>query len=421
MRIRQSDAPCHEILRLRQQRENPGGFSWTLRHLASNFLNSCRATRQHGVKQDAKQSANPTSEPGPSDSERLRQELIQAGDLSIAAQNRMRLHIETLSRRLAGFLPNPLFTFPDLTSAHSAVPHLWSVGAIARPGHLAKLVLADLYSEKYGIRIHVQKDSCHSARELAEMLLQKTISNQGKPVGFVLHSDCKRPLPGTDVRSGQDYLHHVIPLTLQKTGTTIEAINLDVLSKTSSQLLDALSLIRNEGLNVKVLKLNVPQRQADGYSCHTDAMQVLKDALLAHKQTRKSLLASYLKYYGVAQQTTADESSIDNFISTRQINLPPHLQKTVQRSKAMLSTRLTLQKTLSARLASANPQKRQTLEEHRKRYTAWAITTNKPMNHFLLFKGYRNASKVLAQLERFPSPSARHHYLEQLETQFGLA
>lgn len=418
MRIPHSEKPCAELLSLRQAPNKSGTLTSAAKTLARKLLDI--KNMWHKLNCARAHSANPTNCSNISASEILRQQLFRGNSFCTKSQTQIKQDIEAQSKIVEIDKDNPLFTFPNLEGVTNLPPALVDMGPVARPGHAAKLIVADLYRKKYGIQIWVQKDPIDDAEQLAQLMLDKVNAANGKALGFVLHSNhsAENEYPLQD--NSRDYLHHVLPVIAQQSAKGIEIVNLDILKKTSSRLEDALCIIQDSGLEVEVIKLNIPQRQADGYSCHTDALQVLKDTLINTHKAGKSIRKNFLKNHGIPARLCGQLDAADDYLSTRFINMPPHLQKTVQRSQAIASSRMSFKETMATQLASRGLSKKQTLGEHRQRYSAIIPTTGKTVNHFLLFKGYRNAFKVLAQLESCQNKVLRAQYLQRATMQHQL-
>lgn len=299
---------------------------------------------------------------------------------------------------------------------------------VTSPNHLAKLVLANLYQNKYGLQILVQKHTLNE-EELMRLLMGKLAESNGQPLGLVLHpqkldrllrnvrhsedKDFMDPaLQETRPAATRDYEDHVAPLIVQSSSLGFDVINLDFLEDRNFTMIGALHSLRAAGVGIRRMELHVPERQADLYSCHTDAMQILKDALLSHQQTGGNLYQHYWKQHGIKTFTPTP----DDFIDAYPIDLPPQLYKGVQRSRAMKPVTCSIQEAMSTTAPSSKPNKQQTIGQHRDRFSVSMKGNEKPMNHFLVFKAYRNALKVLDKLESFSSPQARQDYLESIKT-----
>jgi hypothetical protein len=428
MRIRHSEKPCAELLSLRQTPSKTNTLTRAVKTLGRKLMDAKRIFQKLNCTSAHSASAlnrKPGNQFQPaidtiSASETLRRQLLKGNTFCTKSQDQQVQNIVARSATVEIDNDNPLFTFPNLAGVSNLPPALVNMGPIARPGHAAKLVVADLYRKKYGVQILIQKDPIDDARQLARLLLHKVNAANGKALGFVLHANrCNaNAQPLSD--NSRDYRGHVLPVIAQRSANGIEIINLNSVRETASELEDALCSIQGSGLEVKVLKLNIPQRQADGYSCHTDALQVLKDALISQTRTRKSLHNDYLEKYGIPTHLCGQLDAADEFLSTRFINMPPHLQKTVQRSQALASSRMTFKEAMATQVPSWGHRKKQTLGEHRQRYSALIPSTGKTVNHFLLFKGYRNAFKVLGQLESLQNMALRKQYLQRTTMQHQL-
>lgn len=393
--------------------------------MAGGKLNALFCTGNHTAQVEETDRHARAANSSTSPSELLRQQLFPGNCISHTAQQDLEVEIGGRALDLELLDTNPLFTFADLKDAASTPAGIVNMGAVARPGHIAKLVLADLYEKKYGIKIHIQKRHIDRAEHLADLLLRKLDKSRQMPVGLVLHSN-RIPMfrdPNFSQQlfrsPEQDHHDHVLPVIVQATRNGIDVINLDVLAKSSCLLADALCLLKNTGMKVRRMAPLIAARQADGYSCHTDALQILKDAMLAHKARGGSLYQQYWKHFGVTGKTPIYQESANDFIPTSYIDLPPHLHKPVQRSQALISNRASDRKRPPAIAPSANAQKKQTIAEHRQRFSVYSEQLGKPVNNFLLFKGYRNAIKVIERLEEFPDLLSRERYIQSIQIKHG--
>lgn len=366
--------------------------------------------------------------PAPSASEVLRQSLFHEGSLSVAAQLQIRNEILERSAALGESPQNPFFSFRHIQLPGFNTEVDGNRVFVTSPNHMAKLVLANLYEKKYGIQILVQKHALNE-KQLMVLLMEKLAESNGQPLGLVLqpqkldsllrkakHSlDKDSVVPALqEIRppATKDYEDHVAPVIVQSSSLGFDVINLDFLEDRNFTMISALQGLRSAGVGIRRMELHVPQRQADLYSCHTDAMQVLKDALQTHQQTGGNLYQHYWNQHGIK---TFNPTPGD-FIDAYPIDLPPQLYKGVQRSKAMEPVTRSIQDAMSTTAPSSNPNKQQTIAQHRNRFSVSVAEKSKAMNHFLVFKAYRNALKVLDKLESFSGTQAREAYLETIKT-----
>ncbi|BET24898.1 hypothetical protein EV673_3042 [Limnobacter thiooxidans] len=354
--------------------------------------------------------------PAPRPSEALRRRLFDGHSLSEEEQAHIKQEISNRASAFREHLDNPLFIF------HTAMlPGLNKNGErnfafVTKPGHVAKLVLADLYQNKYGISIRVQHHAIEEETHLADLLLKNVATAKGNPVGLILQPQKLSHLRHAIKHAAdQDYMDHVSPVIVQGTENGLDLIDLDMNEPSNFKLTNALQYLKKQGYTIRKMELNIPERQSDLYSCHTDAVQILKDALVQYKNTGGNLYDSYWREHGISDF----KPSPGEYIDPRPIELPPHLQKTVQRSAAMVSTRMSLQQTLGSLAPSATSSKSQTVGQHRERFSFYPEIDSRPVNNFLVFKAYRNAFKVLSHLESFPGKAERMQYLQDLQKKNG--
>lgn len=275
---------------------------------------------------------------------------------------------------------------------------------ILKPGHVAKLVLAHLYRTKNDVQIYIQKND-QSAEDLGNLITKKIEQHKEEPFGLVLFC---RPL-GAYIdpdQAPQDYEGHVTPVIIQKTAKGFDVINLDSVGDFNSKLVGAIVLQRNAGKNIRQLWLQEP-RQADRYSCHTDAIQILKDSMIEHQFHDGNLFDRY--FINFADRNSRFEESNDYLI-----DLPPFLQKTSQRSSALKVSSYTPESLSSTPVPGKNQRKGKTVAEHRDRFLTHVDDAHQ-INSFLLVKGYRNAFKVLEQLEKKSTAEAKAKYFQTIQ------
>lgn len=273
---------------------------------------------------------------------------------------------------------------------------------IPKPLGHAKLVLADLYAKKYGILIVCKFDG-HDTTSVVDALIEKVRTAQGKPVGLIVPA---RP-PGAWF-DASNYRGHVVPLIVQQTDAGFDVVNLDSLADNSQQYQQFLEVLQQRMtlLGATLLRhgLVKNRRQADRQSCHTDALQILKDTLcVVQEKGNVNCLDMLVKNKGVV--STSGNSA--------RFSLPSFLQKTNQRSQALQDDNFEGVCMLQPeRAASPFGEKSMTIGQHRYKYTA--ELASKKSNYFLTVKAFYNVRKVIDHLESMPSASARQHYLTQL-------
>lgn len=373
-----------------------------------------------GVKPDEQSANNPpsvsTEAQGPdnhqtvSTTEALRLRCFKNGQISQQGMNEALEEIRDKSAALGATEDKPLFTYLDI---FLPAPRGSKLLTQIKPGHTAKLVLADYYEKKYGIKIHVQDKDLNDAVEVGHLLLEKANAGNGEPVGLLLHRPRGEKTPTSP--KGPDYVGHVTPFLIQKTPNGFDLIDLNIGPYSYVKAYEAAYLLQEAGHEIRILTVGEPSRQADEFSCHTDAMQVLKDALVAHQTTGGNLSEHYWTNYRVDQHLTARNP----YTFAAAIELPASLYKVVQRSKALQSTRLSPQEVLAVKTPSANPEKQQTVGAHRKRFSSIKNKEGGLINNFLTFKAYKNAMLVLDRLNSFSDAQARNGYIEHLRVKNG--
>lgn len=274
------------------------------------------------------------------------------------------------------------------------------------PQHAAQLVLADLYKAKYDIQLFVQQRAESEPAKLAGLLLGKLRGSNGAPVGVVLK------WPKGEIGVGGV---RVSPLLIQQTAEGLDLINLDNTSGLNSSLQDALKHLHASGIQIRHLKVHTPGSRALAHTQDTEALQLLKDALVEHKRIGGNLGEHYWSEYGNDASAKMAHVAGSPFF----IDMPPHLRKTAQTDKALHSTRVLPDETNLTKAPSANPSKQQTIGEHRLRFSV-AVEGNQQANHFLTVKSYKNAYRVLEQLKSLPDPTARQQYIDTLQTRYGI-
>lgn len=336
----------------------------------------------------------------------LRHELLVGGHLNLSVLSQHLAMLATRERHLALGHAYRLFSYPRMCLPGADEDNRALSYVVPKPLDCAKAVLAQAYQKKYGIRIVPvlaprQQETClHS-------VVRHLSAAAGEPVGFLLRVI-------TDRRHTEvfDYENHVLPLIVQASAHGIDVINLNSLGevdKTYMRFLKDMDVITRSVPGTHVRSATVlSQRQADEQSCHTDAIQVLKDALLGFKRSgQASFFNCMLGHAEVAQGDVAEP----------RFCLPSPLQKTTQRSAALRDDAVNFSESVEPNNIS--------LHAHREKYSAaFQLSPNveyenrdKQANHFLIIKAFRNADRVLSVLENM-APSARKRYLNQLRQQW---
>jgi hypothetical protein len=345
--------------------------------------------------------ANSSSAQQTSKLELLKNRLLDEHGLRKSAQAELRAELLERQSKLGLEKDLVLFSFreqylPKHTKEADDEPVL-----IVKPKDNAKLVLADLYRKKYGIEIVVETGGWTSEYILARMetMLERS---KGKPVGLILQT------PQGKSTKRKDHGGHVTPLLVAKSSNTISMIAIDSANASNESLNYMLGILQEKRCNFVVVA-NVKQaRQADPGSCHTDALQILKDSLLEQRKHSRPLLSNLFEHSCV-------KSDFDIGLYSTTINLPPHLMKTSQRNAVFdesYCNTAVLNKTFIHRSKSKPAQN---MLEHRARYSRVDKYTRKSINYFLIVKAFHNADKVLMQLESLGSQAERKKYLKKLQ------
>jgi hypothetical protein len=317
----------------------------------------------------------------------------------VVAISRNKMMNQMLQRAVSRQLPGVVAESETELSLQSA--------AFIEPKYEAQLVLADGYQKKYDIQILVQKESSKDPAHLANSIMKAVERSQGEPVGVLLKWSERRPMETSNRVT-------ISPILLQQSGNGIDIVNLDNTDHIHGVLLKSARFLQEAGIPVRQLKVHNNGSRALPHTLGTEAMQLLKDALVEHKSVGGNLGERYWNAWGNDDGThPAGHAYLPYFI-----DLPPHLQKTAQTSDALQHTRFSPDEALQTRSPSANPSKQQTVGEHRQRFSE-QVGDEGQVNHFLTVKSFRNAFKVLDQLQNFSSQSERDNHLGRLEKKHG--
>ncbi|MCE2745286.1 MAG: hypothetical protein LW710_05200 [Burkholderiales bacterium] len=253
---------------------------------------------------------------------------------------------------------------------------------VPKPLGKAKLVLADLYAKKYGISIVCQFEGNDEAG-VVDSLIAQVRDAQGKPVGFIVPAKPPGLWPAKF-----NYRGHVVPLIIQQTEAGFDVVNLDSLADNAKHYQQFLNVFqkRMNACDAGVLRHSLvnTRRQADRQSCHTDALQILKDTLCA-------------------VSSNPDGNCFDLLgCKSERFHLPSFLQKTNQRGRALVEDNFQPASLLiPQRQGHLCGDKSISIGQHRNKYTAEFGA--RKSNYFLAVKAFYNAGKVLDQLEKKPS------------------
>ncbi|HEX5484822.1 MAG TPA: hypothetical protein VFX23_02380 [Limnobacter sp.] len=243
---------------------------------------------------------------------------------------------------------------------------------VLQPGDEAKVWLAARYKQKFDIDLFVETATL-TPEAMSQLIRDNLNKGSSRPTGLVMQSHAHRLSPSTPLQYNNDYTGHVSPVIIQKTSNGFDLICLDSVSQPDTRIFQCCLEFAKSGEIIRTLLCN-EVRQADGYSCHTDALQVLKDIMTTCGKDGQNILDT-LKPHCV------EMPAILNPISPglpRPLALPnlPILTKVAQKSRSQ-NTDIRYQACFRGELG-----------------------TSRPMNQFLLLKGYYNAVKFLAEKDR---------------------
>lgn len=339
--------------------------------------------------------------------------LLEKYGPSIKVQNVLSQQFIERSQALGYTDEQPLFAFANGKAGGPGYAAQPGDTLIVKPLNDAKLILADLYNKKYGIQVFIETDQL-SPEQIAQKIELDCDRNEGKPIGIIFQTTDPGSAYLGDEDSEGDYQGHVTPVIIQKTEKGIDVVALDSVLNFNARLLFAVLELEKNNSRVRMINLH-EGRQADPHSCHTDAIQILKDSLLQHGNSVESIVDELTTQYNAKREIPL-KSRFDV-----EIDLPPYLQKTTQRSGAMISNNYNHAQLMQTQLPPTEPGKYQTVQQHREKYTRTQnAESSKLRNHFLVVKAFHNANKVLDHLESFDSDSTRQEYLAGLHKQYSL-
>lgn len=332
----------------------------------------------------------------------LRNELLAGGRLDLSNLSQHIALLATRERRLGLGHTHRLFSYPRVGLPGESEDNRALSYVVPKPLDCAKAVLADVYLQKYGVRI-VPVLAPKPNDTYLPTVVRHLSAAPGEPVGILLRVI-------TDHRHTEvfDYENHVIPLVVQAHANGIDVINFNSMGEVDNsyrRFLKNMDAVKHSVPGVEVRSATVlSQRQADVQSCHTDAIQVLKDALLGFKRSGQSSFFNCMLGNAAVALGDVDEP---------RFCLPSALQKTTQRSAALLND--------GVNLAAPVEPHGNSLHTHREKYSAAFQPSplieyknrDKCANQFLTIKAIRNSDRVLSVLEGL-APSERKRVLNQL-------
>lgn len=257
---------------------------------------------------------------------------------------------------------------------------------VAMPLDEGLMLMAAHYNIKYGITIVVAKDESNIRSAL---------------LGESLDKDC--PLWGVIATCPHTSNPHVTPVicSRQQSGA-LQMFCLDSVLNPLEELLNAARSVMHEKQGSIWFNLCRP-RQADSYSCRTDALAILKDALRDLAQRGVVDLISFM------QKSDADRSRALRW----GFNLPPEWGKTVQCSKVLQGADLKSSVISKKNVSLEEFQRLYKIDAHKKELyrinyynkegliDAVCVTreTIVPINAYLNYKGKKNLNLVKQLLE----------------------
>lgn len=312
---------------------------------------------------------------------------------------------ESKSGKLSARHPHLQANLPEITQHHDTLAYM------VKPSRVAQQVIADLYQQKYGIKIHVQQSNeYHSPAQLSRLLMEKLEVANGEAVGFLLQRP-RSNKPEYASRNGD-----LIPVVAQKKEGYLGILNLDNSDAYVQRYLkNTANFLNLPGTTVTTLNLHDTGRRVKHSGAQdTDAMQILKDCLVENKTGDGHIVARY--------EMQSNDPNVNQYNVRRDsvsIFTPAHLLKTAQVSTSLANPYVPTEQIMGTRTPSLNPYKQQTIGRHRERYSI-QTANNEGVNHFVTVKAFRNAFKVLDHLESFSNVNERAQYLQTIATKNGL-
>lgn len=175
---------------------------------------------------------------------------------------------------------------------------------IAMPTDEGLMLLCSYYNLKYDVTIHVVSN----VDKLVEALSGIGVSEDQKVWG-VIATNGNKEMP-----------HVTAVLCARQPDDTIQILNLDSVSNPIDNYREAIAVLRSSGRKCLLMRVFAP-RQADAFSCRTDALVVLKDALRELQKRGETDVHKFMK--------SIDPEAKSAFL------LPPSWGKTVQLSAAL--------------------------------------------------------------------------------------
>lgn len=334
----------------------------------------------------------------------LRKTVLSGGIVQLDQLHKMAEDLQLREKKLELGPELQLFDWPFVNQPTKALTDSRMIELrIPKPLGHAKLVMADLYEKKYGALILCTFDG-HDAGSVLDGIIKKISNSDEKPVGLIVPA--RQPEEWVNTAN---YRGHVVPMIIQQTNVGFDVINLDSLANNSDifqnflqQFQARIDLTEKNQLRSCLVK---NRRQSDSQSCHTDALQMLKDTLCALKHADNRSAYNLFMQNALASTTG---SEMPRFL------LPSFLQKTNQRNRALVHDHFDGTSQLQPpRFDLLFSDKSVLIGQHRYKYLG--MLGIKQCNNFLTIKAYYNAQKVLAYLTDFTDPKARQLYLKQLQ------
>lgn len=210
------------------------------------------------------------------------------------------------------------------------------ISSIAVPTLESMLLIASYYEKKYGTPIFV----CRSQVGFQSLITGLSIDSSIKSWGVI-------------ATWGDDRILHVTPyLCHRKNTATLQILDLDAASNPIPYAKFSLLELKGSLKSLEIYQVE-STRQADGFSCRTDALVILKEALCDIKNRLVLDLAEYLPVKHSSYKTL----SVDNFF-----DLPHGWSKGAQiRQSSEIDATLRLPSKPSI-----------TLQEHRQKYSIYS-------------------------------------------------
>lgn len=336
----------------------------------------------------------------------LAQLMLPNKGFDYAAQIQKSNEIQARAERMGYKGPQRLF---DLIDAERPVLH-----RIVQPKTNAKLVLADYYRCKYKVHTYIDTGE-PDPEECLDWIRRILNKHPNQAVGVVLFEDkpWRKAAPAEHVDL---YAGHCTPMVFKYDENGLSCVNLDPVRKAALMPFELREYFTTRlGLPLRMLTAS-SVRQLDWYSCHTNAMVLLKDCL-RHIKGKSDALSFFLEH---------DPEAAEDLLrfGRTTAHLPSPLHKATQIDKAITFDRCHGLDSIRPYYQKDKSTGANTLATQRARYdrthqAQGSVDIFQPktvkFNHYLNVKAYHHAETVLKRLEELGTAEAREAYLKKLK------